>query len=361
MKYETNISQLKFILILIFGIINFKLKSQILISENGIKDSITNKIFRIQSKVFHGVKYGELQFLSSPLKPYFTKINNNKKENYFIYFDSVILKETDFVGLSFQFNKKFDYKTFNSKQDLTTVDFLYNFEINGIKLTGTYFNINLEDLSKVITEKEFNFLKLLAAALSQNPYPIVEDTIYYLHGEKTVGGINLISSNSFINSEVNLFKKSTANGHSYSVDLDTFYLKYICNIIFNYIDYNQYIDNPVVFFEDFNLINIAEIYRYSMLFSEKTKLNYIDEKNNQLVLRDTIIMEELHCYNVSKLEVNKDYCKLEFKFIEYKYPENSKFKTLNPKILTYFIHRKEFKKFIGEFQYDLIQEIYEIE
>lgn len=233
----------------------------------------------------------------------------------------------------------------------------------GVEIKGPYFLFSTEDLSKVIPSRDVQFLKLLAAAYCQNPYLFYRDTIICKDGQQFLGALLPNNVFSLQESETNYIKETLNGGFEFVVDLDSFFLNIISDVIFKQYTEQQYKKETISFYEDQHFKEEITLTSYSYLFSIKYGLTdewlVKEEKMGTLHYRDTIVSISLIGYQINSLEIYDEYCKIEFQLINtLNEIKDRRIKILNPQIIIYYIRPEDFKKFTGNFQFDFISNLY---
>jgi len=293
---------------------------QILITSGAIKDSITTRIYSIQSQIFKAVQSGTLptyDFDLNPLKPgkMIPEIEFSDESKT----DTNNITERDFKGIRIKFSRQFDYNTLGITQKIENIYLDYKRIHAGVEIKGPYFLFRTEDLSKVIPPRDVQFLKLLAAAYCQNPYLFYRDTIICSDGRQFHGALLPNNFFSLQESETNHIKETLNGGFEFVVDLDSFFLNIISDVILKQYTEQQYKKDSISFYEDQHLKEVITLTSYSYLFS--TKIGLKDEwreKEERMGIFhsiDTTILIPSTGYQINSLEIYHKYCKIEFQLI----------------------------------------------
>lgn len=337
---------------------------QISITSKAIKDSITTRIYSIQSQIFKAVQSGTLptyDFDLNPLKP--GKMIPEIEFSDETKTDTNNVTEKDFKGIRIKFSRQFDYNTLSITQKIENIYLDYKRIYAGVEIKGPYFLFSTEDLSKVIPSRDVQFLKLLAAAYCQNPYLFYRDTIICKDGQQFLGALLPNNVFSLQESETNYIKETLNGGFEFVVELDSFFLNIISDVIFKQYTEQQYKKETISFYEDQHFKEEITLTSYSYLFSIKYGLTdewlVKEEKMGTLHYRDTTVSISLIGYQINSLEIYDEYCKIEFQLINtLNEIKDRRIKILNPQIIIYYIRPEDFKKFTGNFQFDFISNLY---
>ncbi len=328
--------------------VNYALKSRI--------DSVHNKIFRLAQSG----KLPVYDFSDSILEP--SKVFSDCISIDSVDCDSSKASISEFRKFKFKFKRGFNYKTLGFNQEIESINILYRFFFGGIELDGSEFYFcKINDLQRVLSAGDFEFLKFLGTSYCQNPYSQFNDSVVFSNGYKTLASMAFEMEESNYE-EADFIKESLRNNLKFAILFDSIVINRISKVLFFQFDDEQLKHSKLKFYTDEKLnkeISKKDLYNNFFKIRYGTDSAELEKRSreHQGGYADTTISISNDRVYLKELTLFTNYCEVNFSI----YPENQKVDLsglMNKPFQTYFIDRKDLQEFLGEFQYLFLRNLF---
>jgi len=339
--------------------------AQITITNKLVIDSLKSRINSIHATIYKAIASGQLLIYDNEgekIKP--SEVLTNCVNTGKVDCDSSKASIDEFKYFRFIYLKKFDIETMNTRLKIESLDILYPY------LSWMYeslyekcYNFNFEELEKILSIKDWAFIKYLSVGYYDTYIEGDFDTITYSSGRKTLAISNPLNKE-YKNYEADRIAATVGNGYLYFMKVDDLLLEISSMVLFDKFNRQDLIRKPFKFYKDEKLT--LEIDNKKLLF-DVFHLEWSTAMPDSIEIDfvrviDTFISIERDFRNIKSIIINENYCKVVF--LEDKPSDYSLSKIKNDeyakKIPTpiYYIKPENLVDLLGKYQYLFLQNLF---